>query len=651
VRSEAAANAAGAREALPPPTSTHGRRMPIGAEPVAGGVDFRVWAPKSRRVQVQHHSDLETFASEHKTFDLVPEEGGYFSGLLENGGAGCHYKYLIDGGSYPDPASRFQPAGPHEPSEVIDHAFAWDEGGWEGVSRRGQVIYEMHIGTFTRGGAWREALEELPELASLGVTVLELMPVAEFDGEFGWGYDGVDLFAPFHGYGRPEDFRAFVNRAHQLGIGVILDVVYNHLGPSGNYLRPFSDDYFSTRHMTEWGEAINFDGQNSGPVREFFIANAGYWISEFHLDGLRLDATQNIHDSSGEHIIATITREVRVQGGSRKTYIIAENEPQDVRLLMPTEAGGCDVDALWNDDFHHSAMVAATGRNEAYYTDYLGKPQEFVSTIKYGFLYQGQWYRWQEKHRGRASLDLHPERLVSFLQNHDQVANSLRGHRLHQITSPGELRALTTLLLLGPATPLLFQGQEFAASSPFLYFADHHPELAELVKGGRLEFLLQFPRIATPEAPGEICDPADVGTFRRSKLDFSERGKNFHIYQLHRDLLRLRRDDPVFSNVRQGAVDGAVLGHDAFLLRYFSESGDRLLLMNLAADLALNPAPEPLLAPETGCRWDLLWSSELPLYGGDGAPDPQGNPNWWLPARSALVLISVRHPDAGGEDL
>jgi maltooligosyltrehalose trehalohydrolase len=477
----------------------------------------------------------------------------------------------------------------------------------------------MHIGTFTPEGTWAAAMEHLSELAQLGITALEVMPVAEFPGRFGWGYDGVDLFAPTRLYGTPDEFRSFIDRAHSLGLGVILDVVYNHVGPDGNYLKQFSDDYFTDRHQNEWGEAINFDGENNGPVREFFVSNAAYWIEEYHLDGLRLDATHALFDSSPDHVLAVMARKVREAAGKRATYLVAENEAQQSKLVRSPEEGGYGLDALWNDDFHHTARVAATGRMEAYYSGYRGAPQEFISAVKWGYLYQGQWYEWQGKHRGTPAFGLEPNRFVNFLENHDQIANSLCGLRLRQLTSPGRLRALTALLLLAPGTPMLFQGQEFGASTPFLYFADHNPELAKLVAKGRKEGLKQFPSIASDNAEVILDDPASDQTFLRSKLDFSERGKNAGIYDLHRDLIRLRKQDPVFSKLRAGGVDGAVLGLEAFVLRFFGDNGeDRLLIVNLGADFDLDPAPEPLLAPLEGTHWKMKWSSESPRYGGSG---------------------------------
>jgi maltooligosyltrehalose trehalohydrolase len=586
-------------------------------------------------------ADAEWSQDKTTELEMRRESGGYFSLHVPNATAGMLYKFRLDSGVFPDPASRFQPEGPFGPSQVVDPGkFGWTDRTWKGVPRDGQVIYEMHIGTFTRAGTWRAAMQELPELARIGITVLEVMPVADFPGRYGWGYDGVDLFAPTRLYGTPDDFRAFVNCAHELGLGVILDVVYNHIGPDGNFLKEFSPDYFTDRYANEWGEALNFDGENSRPVREFFISNAGYWIDEFHLDGLRLDATQQIFDSSPEHVLAEISRCVRRAGNGRSTYLVAENEEQNSTLIRSCEEGGCGMDAVWNDDLHHSAIVALTGKNEAYYSDFKGTPQEFISGMKWGYLFQGQWFTWQKKSRGKPALGAHPACFVNYLQNHDQVANSLRGDRVHQLASPGVYRALTALFLLGPGTPMLFQGQEFAASAPFLFFADHNPELAKLVKRGRKQFVDQFPSIAAPGSEGCYIDPKSELAFEKCKLDFSEREKHRHAYELHRDLLRLRKEDPVFSRPRPRGVDGAVLGPDCFVLRFFGQDNDdRLLVVNLGVDLMLVTLAEPLLAPVDNTIWKLAWSSEDPRYGGLGVAPMQTGQQWRIPGRAAAVLV------------
>ncbi len=606
------------------------RRQPVGAEPAPGGVHFRVWAPARQRVAVVFDGNMLRLTRE--------DEGGYWNGVASFARIGDRYRYRLDDDPtlYPDPASRFQPEGPHGPSEVIDPgAFRWSDGDWRGLALAGQVFYELHLGTFTREGTWDAARARLPLLRDLGITTVELMPVAAFPGRFGWGYDGVDLYAPHHHYGRPDDFRRFVDEAHRLELAVMLDVVYNHLGPDGNYLRAFSPDYFS-KTATEWGDAINFDGPNAGPVRDFFAENAAYWVSEFHLDGLRLDATQCIYDLSPEHLITDLTRRARAAAGGRSIVIVAENESQETHLVR-----SFGVDGLWNDDFHHTAIVALTGRNEAYCTDYGGTAQELLSAVKHGYLYQGQRYHWQKKRRGSSTRGLPPETFVLYLENHDQVANLAAGARVWRMTDPGRHRAMTGLMLLGPGTPLLFQGQEWNASTPFLFFADHHGDLAPLVRKGRGEFLAQFPSAATPEMRERTGDPADPFTFQQCRLDWDERDQPGHreALALHRDLLALRRSDPVIQT--QGPVDGAVLTPDCFLVRFFGDRDDRLLLVNLGRDRHLSPAPEPLLAPPDGKRWSIAWSSEDPRYGGTGTPPLETEEEGWrIPGHATVLLKS-----------
>ncbi|HKG12427.1 MAG TPA: DUF3459 domain-containing protein, partial [Pyrinomonadaceae bacterium] len=444
-----------------------------------------------------------------------------------------------------------------------------------------------------------------------------------------------------------DDLRGLVNEAHWVGVAVILDVVYNHLGPDGNYLAQFSEDYFTERHRNEWGDGINFDGGRSRHVREFFLSNARHWVEEYHFDGLRLDATQSIKDDSAEHFLAALAREVREAAGGRETIVVGENEPQETRMVLDASRGGYGLDGLWNDDFHHTALVALTGRSEAYYSDYGGTPQEFVSSAKYGFLYQGQRYKWQRRRRGTPTYGLAPERFVNFMENHDQVANSARGLRVSQLTSPALLRALTALLLLSPQTPMLFMGQEFASSAPFLYFADHEAGLAAKVRRGRAEFLAQFRSVSARETRENLPDPGDASTFERCKLDFEERGTHREVYELHRDLLRLRREDPVFGAQEPRGLDGAVLGSEAFVLRFFGHEGDdRLLVVNLGPDLKLNPAPEPLLAPPARKVWETLWSSEDYAYGGTGAPPPETKNGWHIPGRAAFALRPVEATEA-----
>jgi maltooligosyltrehalose trehalohydrolase len=597
-----------------------------------------VWAPDPKHVALV----VERCRAPIQEVVMTAEDQGYYSARVDDVGHGDRYRFRLDHDLVPDPASRFQPEGPFGPSQVIDPLrFEWHDSAWPGITLEKQVIYELHLGTFTPEGTWHAAASKLPELVSVGIGIIEVMPVAEFPGAFGWGYDGVFPYAPTRLYGLPDDFRAFVDRAHALGLGVILDVVYNHLGPDGCVFSRFARRYFTDRYANEWGEALNFD---AAPAREFWCRNAGYWIDEFHLDGLRLDATQSIHDPSDEHILAAISKQARVSAGDRSIVLIAENEPQDVRLVQPLDDGGYGTDALWNDDFHHSAIVALTGRREAYYTDHHGTPQELVSAAKYGYLFQGQRYAWQKQARGTPTIGLRPTAFVNFLENHDQVANSGDGSRPRLRTSDGRYRALTTMMLLMPGTPMLFQGQEFGATTPFLYFADHRPELAEAVQRGRAEFVAQFVSAATPEVQDRLAPPHARDTFERSRLDWAEHARHDQWRRLHTDLIAVRRRDVAFSPQSQRAVDGAVLGTEAFALRFFTgdPADERLLLVNLGVDLVPPSIAEPLVAPPAGYRWRLHWCSESPEYGGSGAPEVAGANGWRIAAHAAVVLRPER---------
>lgn len=614
---------------MPLPAHSAQRRLPVGAEvQPGGGVHFRVWAPAATRIAVA----LEG-GSVHA---LTAEPDGYFSGFVAAAGVGTRYRFRLDGqdNALPDPASRCQPDGPHGASQVVDPArFAWSDTGWRGVPRERLVIYEMHIGTFTPEGTWEAAAHHLPALVELGITAVEMMPIAEFPGKFGWGYDGVDLFAPTRLYGAPDDLRRFVDRAHALGLAVILDVVYNHFGPDGNYLRSFAPAYFSRQHATEWGEAINFDGPDSGPVREFFVANAGYWVEEYHFDGLRLDATHRIYDDSADHVLAAIGRRVRAVAPGRATFIAAENDAQVARLARPPDTGGYGLDGLWNDDFHHAARVALTGRREFYYRDFTGIAGEFVALARYGYLFQGQ----DSSRRGTPALDLPALSFVNYLENHDQIAHSGAGSRGHLLSSPGCWRAMTAYLLLSPGVPLLFQGQEFCAASPFLYFTDHAGELARMVRQGRAEYLAAFPSLASPDMQARLADPASPETFRRCVLDHGERRHSAAALALHRDLIALRGE--IFAGGPR-RIDGAALGDRAWVLRYFATAGggDLLLIVNLGVDQRHETIAEPLLAPPDGRAWRCKWSSEHPDYGGTGIPVPVANGIWCIPGHAAIVL-------------
>jgi maltooligosyltrehalose trehalohydrolase len=580
--------------------------------------------------------------------DLAPEGGGYFSGLVAEAGTASRYRYRLDGTrDVPDPCSRFQPDGPHGPSMVVDpHAYRWRDHRWPGLTLPGQVLYEMHVGAFTPEGTLDAAARELPELARLGITAVELMPLAEFPGRFNWGYDGVDPFAPSHLYGDASALKRFVDAAHAVALGVLLDVVYNHLGPDGNYLRELSDEYFTDRYKNEWGDAFNFDGPGSEEVRRFFIENACYWIREFHLDGLRLDATQQMFDHSPRHVLAELSTAVRAEAQPRRILLLVENEPQDVVALRSVSEGGWGMDAVWSDDFHHSARVALGGRREAYYVDYRGTAQELVSALKYGHLFQGQYYTWQGHARGTRVTHEAASSFVFYLQNHDQIANQLRGRRLHELAGRARGRVLTALLLLAPETPLLFMGQEFASSRPFFFFADHREApLAAEVLAGRKRFLAQFPSYAQAEAQAQVPDPSAFPTFLATKLNLGERATHAADYALHRDLLALRRQDPVIAAQDRRAVDGAVFGRRALALRFFGgAAGDRLLVLSLGDDLDLLAVAEPLLASATG-RWRLVFSTEEPRYGGSGVVAHWHPDRWRVSADSAQLYTSLPTED------
>lgn len=614
------------------------RHLPIGAELIADGVSFRVWAPERQSVKLAVNKEPP-----HHFYKLKNENNGYFSadiqGIVEN----TLYQYQLDDDDklYPDPASRYQPYGPHGPSQVINPNYPWKDDDWRGIVGKNQVIYELHIGTFTQEGTWRSAAKELSNLATLGINIIQIMPICEFDGKFGWGYDGVNFFAPYHIYGVVNDVKHFINLAHQFGLAVILDVVYNHVGCEGNYLSVFDRNYFSYINENDWGQPINFDN-NARAIREFFLINALYWTDEYHFDGLRLDATQSINDNSSHHIIADITKFVRKAIKHKQIYIVAENEPQDVKLLKPVSKNGYGIDAVFSDDFHHSAIVKMLGSKKAYYKDHEGKAQELLSAIKYGYLYQGQWYTWQARKRGTPVLDIDLSRFINYLENHDQVANFPPSARLHSMVNPSMLRVMTALLLLSPETPLLFQGQEFASSSPFYYFADHKRDISILAYNGRVKFCGQFYKNLIPEVYDFIPNPSMMDTFLDSKLDHDEKEKNLQIYSLHKDLLKLRNNDNIFNKKEKSVIDGAVIADDVFIMRFISKRSHRLLLVNMSNDFYYHPSPEPLIAPPANCKWEIYWSSEDPKYGGKGTIKLCDDDNWTITGNCLTVLIPRR---------
>jgi maltooligosyltrehalose trehalohydrolase len=596
-------------------------------------VHFRVWAPSCSKLTLVLEAP---YHSEH-VFEREPR-GGYYWLHLPGVTAGARYRLRLNDSPdlCADPASRFQPEGPFGPSEVIDpHTFEWTDSSWAGITApEKQVLYEMHVGTFTPEGTWWAASEHLPYLAEIGVTTIEMMPANDYAGARGWGYDGVNLWAPTRNHGLPDDLRRFVDRAHSLGLAVILDVVYNHIGPSGNSLFRFAPFKHETREGSEWGDALDFGKPG---VREFFVANAGYWIDEFHFDGLRLDATQSMHDDLRPHVLADIVRRARSAAGTRRIFIVGENEPQDVTLLESVEEGGCGLDALWNDDFEHSCRVALTGATDGYFHDYRGRPQEFISAVKYSFLYQGQVYAWQRNVRGSPTRGLQPWRFVHCLENHDQIANTGFGNRVLTMSNPAAYRALLAVMLFAPQLPMLFQGQEYGALQPWRFFVDHDAELDRLVRIGRASFLSQFARLGSREAQAMLPDPGSETTFVECVLDPAERRLDSPLARMHRDLLRLRREHPAFTDPHPGVRDGAVLSDRAFCVRWWHDSGDRLLLVNLGETFRQAVLPEPLLAPPRRTGWKTVWSSEDPVYGGHGTPDPFTVARLAIPAYSAVL--------------
>lgn len=592
--------------------ATFRRRYPLGPELVsAEDVSLRLWAPD--------HGAVDAVV-DGRAFALDPEGDGHFSRVV-SARIGSRYGFRLpdDDHLYADPASRWQPDGPEGLSAILDlTAFPWRDLTWDGVTLRGQVLYELHIGTCTAEGTWSAAEALIPALAAMGITAIQMMPIAEFARQFGWGYDGVQWFAPMHAYGRPHDLQHFVDVAHQYGIGVILDVVYNHLGPAGNVLDRFDRRWRSSRHRNEWGEALNFDEEGAEGIRALVLSNVAYWVKEFHLDGFRIDAAQQIVDDSPEHILAAIVRTARAAATTRRVIVLAEHEGQDARLMRPPAEGGLGLDGIYNEDFHHSCRVALTGVRDAYFSDYRGTSREWLAAAQSGFLYQGQYYPWQTQPRGGPARDRPLEQFVCFLENHDQIANSADGRRLIDHTSEAWWRALSALLLLGPWTPLLFQGQEYGSDTPFVYFVDHAPDLQRTVVSGRREFLSQFPRFADRAVPMTAQDSLGRDVFEMCRT-MAEPARAARCRLLYRDLLTLRRTD---ASLGQHArrVTGATLSDRALLLRFENAhpASDRLLIVNLEPDFDLAPLAEPLIAPPHGRQWQPMWCSQDPRYGGSG---------------------------------
>ena len=582
---------------------------------------FRVWAPERKRVEVL----LEVNGSTEEAHLLEKGPDGFFVGSIAEARPGARYRYLLDGeGPYPDPASRFQPEGVHSSSQVVDASrFAWSDSHWSGVRLESLVLYELHTGTFTPRGTFAGIIDKLPYLVDLGVTAIELMPIADFQGQRNWGYDGVSLFAPARCYGEPEDLRHLVNEAHGAGLAVFLDVVYNHLGPDGNYLGVFSPYYFSTRNKTPWGPAINLDGENSGPVRDFLIENALHWIHEYHVDGLRLDATHALVDHSSRHFLAELSSRVRASISSRNVLLVAEDHRNLAHMVRSETEGGWGMDAVWADDFHHQVRSALAGDSESYYCDFTGATEDLVTTMRQGWFFCGQQSHYMQGPRGTDPAGLPASRFVTCIQNHDQIGNRAFGERLNQQIPLASYRAATLLLLLAPQTPLLFMGQEWAAQTPFLFFTDHHDNLGKAVTKGRRYEFRHFSAFSDPAKREEIPDPQALETFVASQLRWQEVPQEPHVsmHRFYQALLSLRRSEPALQEQSPESFDGAAVGQGAVVLKRTARNGSSLLAVIQwrdagVVDLAAESVSRLLSHKD---RWETLFHSEEPRF----APDPE----------------------------
>ncbi|HSJ82091.1 MAG TPA: malto-oligosyltrehalose trehalohydrolase [Thiobacillus sp.] len=589
--------------------------MPFGTRITPDGVLFRLWAPGCERV------GLCLAAVPHEpVLSMIACGDGWFELSVPDAGLGTRYQFEVnDGLRVPDPVSRFNPDDVHGASEVVDPAaFDWQDETWRGRPWEEAVVYELHVGTFSPEGTFAGVVERLDYLIELGVTAIELMPVADFPGARSWGYDGALLFAPDSRYGRPEDLKALVQAAHAKGLMVLLDVVYNHFGPEGNYLHVYARQFFTERHHTLWGAAINFDGVDSRPVREFFIHNALYWLTEYHFDGLRLDAVHAIIDDSAPHILTELAARVHAAIDSeRRVHLVLENDANEARHL-----GAGQYAAQWNDDIHHALHVLATGEADGYYADYADAPVRHLGRcLTEGFAYQGEVSAYRDRTaRGEPSAQLPPQAFVSFLQNHDQIGNRAFGERIGQLAPAPAVRAAAAVYLLAPAIPMLFMGEEFGATTPFLFFCDFGSELREAVSEGRRREFRKFARFADAATQAAIPDPNRPETFVASKLDWASLGDpectDWLTY--YRELLRLRRQVIVPRLRGMAGHAGAFETFGPACLRVSWRLGDGStlrLLANLSGE-AVNAGAPPgkmLFALETAGQgvlgpWSVRWT-------------------------------------------
>lgn len=602
------------------PKIGHAASRPQGADPLPeGGVRHRLWAPAAESIEVLIYD--ETGRQVRRSVPLEKEGEEFFSIVDDKGKAGELYQYRLKGDRLPDPFSRWQPGDVSGPSMVVDPAaYRWRVSEWERLPLRESVIYELHVGTFTRDGTFRAAIEKLHHLVELGVTTIELMPVAAFAGRRNWGYDGAMLFAPDSSYGHPDDLRALVDAAHERGLNVLIDLVYNHFGPAGNYLGRYSPYYFNPDLKTPWGDAINFSGDHSRHVRAVFLANAAYWLDEFRLDGFRLDATHEIPDTSTPHLLTEIARICHERG----TIVLAEDDRNLASLALPPEEGGSGLDGLWADDFHHTIRVALTGRREGYFANFEGTPEELAQTLHHGWFYSGQVAPATLRERGTPPGKLRLEQLVDCISNHDQTGNHALGERLGHLVSAGAYRAASALLCLTPGTPLLFMGQEWNASTPFLYFTDHHDELGQQVTEGRRrefkDFIEALHRQGDKEV--EIPGPQEELTFIRSKLQWDESGllRHGHTLALYRDLLKLRRETPAIRNRDRKNCRVELLGDGIVGIRFQDTAHSGLLvLIDLQGGHRWTVAGDPFARLPSGWSWQRMLSTNDSRFGGDGS--------------------------------
>lgn len=589
-------------------TKRHGSQ---GAEVLEHGVHYRTWC-KHDRADVLI---LDAAGKTQRAAPLKAEGDGYFSALDAAGQAGDLYQYRFgDSQGWPDPASRWQPSGVHGPSMVIDpSAYQWSDDNWAAPPFSQLVVYELHLGTFTPAGTFRSAIERLDHLVTLGVNAVELMPVADFQGERNWGYDGVMLYAPARCYGHPDDLRALVDAAHTRGLAVILDVVYNHFGPDGNYVSVYHGDYFDPEAHTPWGAALNYAAP---AVRAFFFENAPSWRREFHIDGFRLDATHEIADKSARHLLAEIAAEVHSLGG----FVIAEDERNEPELLRPPERGGFGLDGVWSDDFHHVIHVMLTGEREGYYENFEGTAHELAETLTHGWLFRGQKQRSTGEPRGGDSLGLAPAQFVFCISNHDQVGNRALGERLGQLITPEAYRAVSALLCLVPEMPLIFQGQEWSASTPFQFFTDHNPELGRLVTEGRRREFQRFAAFRDPAMRETIPDPQAVSTFENSKLRWEEMEEPSHagVLMLYRECLALRQKHEAWRKRARARSHAVELPDGITAYRVGVAENQCLVVSDLSGNHAMPKLDHADLLPPSGRTWRVLFSSNEARFGGKG---------------------------------